>query len=134
VLEIVVLKLAVATIVVEAVTEVFVDSALFESFRKWIGGEREEGLARKYGLKGVLVWCGYCVSVSIGIGTAYLLWIDGIHHLDPRLARLAPFEPALWGLVVHRLSNLWHETVLRYLKQIPFSLFLRVWKQEDKDK
>lgn len=128
---IVLLKLVLAVIVVEALTEIAVDSALFESFRKWIGGEKVDGLARKYGLKGVLVWCGYCVSVSVGIGAAYLFMVRCVYLLDPALAWLAPYEPAAWGLVLHRFSNLWHEVIIRFLKRVPFTIFL--WRREVKE-
>ncbi len=77
------------------------------------------------------MWCGYCVSVSLGIGASYLFWIDGLYQIDPRLMWLAPYEPIAWGFAVHRLSNVWHEAISRFLKQIPFSLFLRVLKHRE---
>lgn len=122
------LKLVLAVIVVEAVTEILVDSALFAPVRLWIGGTKDEGLDGKFGLKGILVWCGYCVSVSVGIGAAYLLMVRGVYLLDPVLVWLAPYEPAVWGLVVHRFSNLWHEAIVRFLKRVPFTLF--IWRRE----
>lgn len=116
-----ILKIVVALILCEAVTEILVDSALFDRLRKWIGGEKEEGQSGKYGLKGVLVWCGYCVSMWIGVGAAYLLCIRGA------VPALGWAEPLVWGVVIHRGSNLWHETIARYLKRIPLSLFFRGW-------
>lgn len=125
------LKLAFAIVVAEAVTEIFVASALFDRLRKWVGGEKEDGLEGKFGLKGILVWCGYCVSVSMGVAFAFAFEIG------------LPFEVkwmpwwvgvSLVGIVVHRFSNLWHEAVGRFLKQTPFSLFLRLWRDGPEDK
>lgn len=125
------LKLVLAVILIEAVTEILVDSALFSAIRLWIGGTKEEGLDGKYGLKGILVWCGYCVSVSVGIGVSYLLMIRFLYQLDPALAWIAPFEPVVWGIVAHRFSNLWHEAIVRWLKRVPFSLF--IWRRDSKE-
>ena len=117
----IVLKILAAALVTEAVTEILVASYYFEAFRKWVGGEKEAALEGKFGLKGYLVWCGYCVSVSVGIGASYLLRIRGA------LPYLSYFEPLVWGLAVHRCSNLVHEGHARILKRIPLSLFLRSW-------
>jgi hypothetical protein len=122
-----IVKLIVSVLVIEAVTEIFVASALFDRLRKWIGGEKQEGLDGKFGLKGVLVWCGYCVSVSVGIGVAYLLRVSYLSGLDSKLAWLAPFEPIVWGIALHRVSNLWHEALVRFLKRVPLTLFLQAW-------
>lgn len=124
----VVLKLVLAVLVIEAVTEILVDSALFAPVRLWIGGTKEDGLDGKFGLKGIFVWCGYCVSVWVGVGMAYFFMVRGIYLLDPALAWIGPYEPVAWGLVAHRFSNLWHEAIVRFLKRVPFTLF--IWRRE----
>lgn len=122
-----IVKLIVSVIVIEAVTEILVASALFDRLRKWIGGEKADGLEGKFGLKGVLVWCGYCVSVAVGIGIAYLLHLSILAKFDPKLSWLTPFEPIVWGIAIHRVSNLWHEAIARFLNRVPLTLFLQSW-------
>lgn len=116
-----IVKLIVACVLCEAITEILVSSAFFDRLRKWIGGEKDDGLSGKYGLKGVFVWCGYCVSVWTGVGAAYALCIRGA------LPHLGNFEPLVWGILIHRAANLWHEAATRFLKRVPLSLFFRGW-------
>ena len=125
---IVALKVAAAVLVAEALTEIFVDSALFAPLRHKVGGSKEEGLDGKFGLKGIFVRCGYCISVWSGVPLAFAFEIP------------LPFEikwlpwwagTACMGIVVHRLSNLWHEAISRWFKRLPFSLF--IWRRDTKE-
>jgi len=109
----VILKLAIATVLVEATAEIWVASFLFEKFRAIVKSKSE--------FLGYFVACGYCSSVWFGIGAAYLFQIKGAWPF------FGWWEPLVWGIVVHRASNLWHEAIQRFLKRVPFNLFLRSW-------
>jgi len=77
--------------------------------------------ARLRGLPGALGYffgCGYCASVWIGVGAAYLLRLEGV------LEGLGAAEPLLWGVAVHRGSNVLHEGVARFLGRVPLALWL----------
>jgi len=93
-------KLLFAVVVTEAVTEILVDSHIFSSAREFLSSTFPRLLK-------VFVNCGFCVSVWIGVLVSYLFWI------------VLPFEsfipvyaqPLLVGVVVHRLSNIFHGLV-----------------------
>lgn len=109
-----------AVVLTEALTEILVASVLTERPRVWI--------RKKFGeesLVGYFVGCGYCVSVWLGVGAAYLC------HLSGPVAALGLAEPLLWGVAVHRASNLWHEAVARFLGRLPFTLFVRAYHREE---
>lgn len=102
------LKFLLAVIAVEAVAEVLTESRLTAALR------------RLPGAMGYFFGCGYCASLWLGVGSAYLLRLEGV--LEP----LGAMEPAVWGLVVHRASNVLHEAVSRFLGRVPWALFLNV--------
>ena len=81
------MKYILAIIAVEALTEIFVESALFDSFRVWLG--------RRHWLIDELVTCGWCVSVWAAIIVFALLWYG------------------LWWILaviaIHRVSNFLHD-------------------------
>ena len=114
------LKFLVAVGLVEAVVQIISKADVFEGVRVWLDGKGEE--PRKIG---VFARCGYCQSVWAGWGAAYLLGLMGFFQW------MGWFEPLLWGLLIHRASNIWHEAVSRYLGRAPFALFLRSWRREE---
>ena len=102
------LNFLLAVIAVEAVAELLTESRLTDHLR------------RLPGALGYFFGCGYCASVWLGVGAAYLLRLEGV------LEGLGAMEPAVWGLVVHRASNVFHEGVSRFLGRVPWALFLNV--------
>ena len=96
-----------AIVLTEALVEIVVDSVLLASFRRLV-------LVR-FPFGGILFSCGYCMSVWVGVGVAYTL------SLSVGLG-MGIYEPFLAGLIVHRLSNLWHEILQRVLLRIPFQV------------
>jgi hypothetical protein len=108
------IKLIVAVILTEALAEILVASRLFRGFRRWIKARLPDGNLLRYFVK-----CGYCASVWCGVGVAYLLQIDGL------VPSLGWGEPLIWGLVIHRASNVLHEGISRFLTRQPFAVFLQ---------
>lgn len=97
-----------AVVLTEAVAELLTESRITDRLR------------RLPGALGYFFGCGYCASVWIGVAAAYLLRLGGV------LAGLGAAEPALWGLAVHRASNVLHEAISRFLGRVPWALFLNV--------
>jgi hypothetical protein len=88
------LKLIVAVIATEAVTEILTSTAIFEPIRSRLLGldkERPKWL-------GMLASCGRCMSVWIGVSAAFLMVLNG-----PWWAQCL-----VWGVVIHRASNILH--------------------------
>ena len=81
------MKNILAIIAVEALTEIFMESALFDSIRVWLG--------KRGWLMDELVTCGWCVSVWAACIVFALLWYG------------------LWWILaviaIHRLSNFLHD-------------------------
>lgn len=97
-----------AVVLTEAAAELLTESRVTDCLR------------RLPGLLGYFFGCGYCASVWIGVGSAYLLGLEGV------LTGLGAAEPALWGLAVHRASNVLHEAISRFMGRVPWALFLNV--------
>lgn len=91
-----------AVALTEAVVEILVDSVLLERVRVWLGPDPET-------LRGIFVRCGYCQSVHIGIVVAYLMGLV----LVPIPSCPGWLHPLFSGLVVHRVSNWWHDLIRR---------------------
>lgn len=108
------LKFIIAVVLVEAVVEITSTAEVFEGIRAWLSGRGEK--PRKLG---IFARCGYCQSVWTAVGAAYLLQIMGMFDW------MGWGEPVLWGFLIHRASNIWHEVVSRHLNRIPFTLFFR---------
>jgi hypothetical protein len=108
----VIIKLLVAIALVEALAEIWTESVLFERLRVWVRSKSD--------FLGYFFDCGYCVSVWLGIGAAYLFQCMG------QFEALGWWEPLLWGFVIHRGSNIWHEAISRFMGRIPWALFLTV--------
>jgi hypothetical protein len=102
-----ILKFVIAVVLVEAVAELLTESRI------------TDGLRRLPGALGYFFGCGYCASVWLGIGAAYGLGLSGA------LDGLGAVEPLLWGLVIHRTSNVLHEAVSRFMGRVPWMLFIR---------
>jgi hypothetical protein len=107
----VIIKLLVAIALVEALAELWTESDLFERLRVWVRSKSD--------FMGYFFDCGYCVSVWLGVGAAYLFQCMG------QFEGLGWWEPLLWGFVIHRGSNIWHEIISRLFARVPFTLFLR---------
>lgn len=96
-------------ICIEAVTEILVDSAIFEKPRLF--------LSRMSTNLGVLVHCGYCTSV----------WVSGFFGWF-FAAQIFCFFPSFWisyivtVFVLHRLSNIFHELVSKWFSRRPITL------------
>lgn len=108
------LKFLVAVIFTEAVVEISIESFLLARFRAWLAGKGE--LWKEFST------CGYCQSVWGGIFASYLLWLEEFNFGWP--------EPLLWGIVVHRMSNFWHEFLSRWFGRLPWRVFLHGGRQE----
>ncbi len=98
-----------AILVTEAVVEIVVDSDLLAPLRA-------AALAR-FPRGGVLINCGYCLSVWVGVGASYAL------GLSAGLG-LGALEPLVLGLAVHRLSNVIHEAIRCFLGRVPFQIVI----------
>jgi hypothetical protein len=92
----------IAVIITEGLVEVLSKSEIFSPVRKWFFKRREN---RVFNFIHSLLDCGYCLSVWVGTFVGLLLVDLPIVH------------PALdWfivGLLLHRLSNLWHNIIDR---------------------
>jgi hypothetical protein len=117
-----------AIIAVEAATEIEVNSELFKGFRgnivrvKWVG----------WYLNG-LFSCGYCLSVWVAALSALIIpgdvvvWVSSA-VLGKITTCQVPFTIAdfiIKTLVIHRLSNVVHEGIYRWLARMPIILGLR---------
>lgn len=95
--------LVLGTIFVEALTEIIVASQIMARFRE---------TAFKLNTKlGELVTCGYCTSVWIAASVAWIIDL-GFHPVINYFLAL---------FIIHRLSNIWHEAVVRWLNRAPFA-------------
>lgn len=93
----------IAIVLTEALVEVLSKSEIFSPVREWFFDRREKRKVFKFFHS--LLDCGYCLSVWVGT-------VVGLVLLD-----LSIIHPALdWfivGLLLHRLSNLWHNIIDR---------------------
>lgn len=103
-----IVQFVLAVVLTEAAAELLTESRVTDRLR------------RLPGLLGYFFGCGYCASVWLGVGAAYLLRLEGV------LTGLGAMEPLLWGLAVHRASNVLHEAISRFLGRVPWALFLNV--------
>lgn len=108
-----------AIVVTEAVVEIVVGSELLAPMRA--------GVLARFPRGGILLNCGYCLSVWVGVGASYAL------GLSAGLG-LGAVEPLVLGIAVHRLSNVVHEALRRFLGRMPLQLVLiRKDLREEKD-
>jgi hypothetical protein len=114
-----------AVIFVEATVEIEVNSELFAGFRGRIIGIRWVG----WYLNG-LFSCGYCLSVWVSAVAALfvpgdIITVSAFASLSKLTSGDLPFVIAdyLFKIfVIHRLANIWHEVVYRWLERMPFVL------------
>lgn len=104
------------TVTVEAITEIIVNGDIFQELRGWI--------SRKSSFFGMLISCGYCLSVW----TAMLL----AGSIPFKIVPFAVFDYVIKVFVLHRLSNVVHELIVRFLNRIPWQLVLtKIMRYED---
>jgi len=125
-----------AVVFVEATVEIEVNSKLFSGFRGRIVGVKWVG----WYLNG-LFSCGYCLSVWVSAAAALFVPGDIItpiatSALGKLVASKLPFVVAdyLFKIfVIHRLANIWHECVYRWLERMPFVLAFKPEARIDDD-
>ena len=96
-----------AIIYTEALTELIVTAEIFERPRSW--------LMRHSTFFQALLSCGYCVSVWVAASVAWIM---------PEIITNVFLDCFLKIIVLHRLSNLLHELMVRMLNRIPFLMSL----------
>jgi len=97
-------KFLLAIVLTEAFTEIVTKSAIFNPFRKKIFEFGHNNKFFKY--LHDLLDCGYCFSVWSGVFIAFLLLSD-INFIGFGV------DVFIIGLVLHRLSNLFHNVMDR---------------------
>lgn len=110
-----------AVILAEALTEILKEAVVLEPLRSplrnWGKKEVEEGEEEEPTYIGMFLDCGYCMSVWVGWGVAFLF------RLEVGLAvEWWWLECLIAGLIVHRISNIWHEAIVRWLGKHPFQM------------
>jgi hypothetical protein len=112
------INLLCAVVLCELLIELFKSAAPLAPLRRWLGIEDEHGLPLScgddLGGKGcawysMLAGCGYCISVWVGVACGIVFglrlcaaaWMPGV------------LVYAINGLIVHRLSNVWHAVIHR---------------------
>lgn len=103
-----IIEFILAIIAIEAVTEIIVSSQIAEPLRAWC--YYNSSFLHK------LVNCGYCTSVWISVLVS--ISILGLTGLPVSV------ECVILTFALHRLSNVWHEFVVRWLNRSPFMLHL----------
>jgi len=96
-----ILQFVLGVILTEAITEILVESVLFERARFYVEAKLPDSLFA------ILVRCGYCVSVWVGLVVSYALWLAPFDWVS----WVQYLQPALMGLVLHRMSNVWHDLI-----------------------
>jgi len=86
-----------AVILTEALTELIIEAQIFEPIKL--------RLMRIGRFVETLLTCGYCMSVWVGVGVAYLF------RLRFGLFDLWWIEPLILGFILHRLANTWHDVL-----------------------
>src|SRR3990172_1252753 len=111
-------KWALALVCTEAVTEILVASVLFDRWRRWVAQYQDPPTT----LRGILVSCGYCVSLWSAWVFAYLFWIAPLP-----MAWFVPewIQPAVAGIVLHRMSNWIHGFARQIMSKAPWMLSFR---------
>ena len=103
-----------ATIAVEAIVEIVIASELFSPLHFWLFKKSENN--RVIGFVNKLMSCGYCFSVWVAAGVAWML--------PGSPSGIAVVDTILKIFVLHRLSNLIHELFKRWLDRIPFNVVI----------
>ena len=107
------------TIAVEAITEIIVNGDIFQDLRGWI--------SRNSPFFGMLVSCGYCLSVWTA-----MLFAGSIPF---KIIDVAVFDYVIKLFVLHRLSNVAHEAIIRFLHRMPKQVVVtKIMRYEDGQK
>jgi hypothetical protein len=120
-----------AIVFVEATVEIEVESELFIAIRSRISQFSVFGRLKWLGwyFNGLLS-CGYCLSVWISAVIALfipttILDANTVGSVIGRIDATWPFvvvDYIIKIFVLHRLSNVWHELVYRWLERMPYML------------
>ena len=102
------------TIVIEAVTEILVDSKLFFGLRNYLLQAPQKGLK---GFLGKLLSCGYCTSVWITIPFAFLI--------GGTIVNIPGADQFCKWMILHRASNVLHELLSRWFNRTPWFLAIQ---------
>jgi hypothetical protein len=92
----------IAVIITEGLVEVLAKSEIFSPVRKWFFDRRSN---KVFNFIHSLVDCGYCLSVWVGTFVGIVLL--NLHIVHPAI------DWFIVGLLLHRLSNLWHNIIDR---------------------
>ena len=120
-----------AVICVEAIVEIEVNSDLFAGIRDRIA--KIKGLPGWY-LNG-LFSCGYCLSVWVSavialfIPTKIIPSAGSLFDMPTVIVGIANY--LLIVFVLHRLSNIWHEVVYRWIERLPYIISIRSSSEEE---
>jgi len=107
-----------SVILCEVIIELFKSASPLAPLRRLLEIEDEHGLpllcgdtpdGRGCAWYSALSGCGYCLSVWIGVACGFVF---GLHLFNP-VWMPGVFIYALNGLIVHRLSNVWHAIIHR---------------------
>ena len=101
-----------ALIYVEAVTEILVDSEIFLKLRNW--------LAKKSDFINSLIGCGYCMSVWVSFSICWAVPGTIVGRMIPDNTYVFLADCFIKAMVLHRLSNLIHEGMKRWMDRYPW--------------
>ena len=124
--------LVICVIATEAATEIIVESKLFQPFHTWVRGiaypedaPPPDTRKRKFFVfLDALTSCGYCLSVWVGHWFAVLLPGYPGFPIGPAASSFGYIRSWVYtllvtylfwqayGMLVHRLSNVWHDTYM----------------------
>lgn len=102
-------RMIVAVVLCEAITEILTSSLIFAPLRDRLFGW-DKAHPRWVGK---LASCGYCVSVWMGLGAAFLFRSPGLLGFPWWL------ECLIFGFVIHRASNVLHALLTFIMNVIP---------------
>lgn len=100
----------IAILYVEAVTEILINGEIFAGFRDFLHNLSD--------FTSQLITCGYCLSVWVSATIAWALPLPISNY------SLINFIVATFAL--HRLSNVTHEAIVRWLQRFPLLISLNV--------
>lgn len=112
-------------IAVEAVTEIIINGSIFDQIRAKIALNAQNSNNMVIGFINDLISCGYCFSVWVAALFAFFAPGDISGFL------FADFIIKVFS--IHRLSNIFHEFVSRWINRVPIMVSLQHVKIEEKD-
>ena len=107
------IELLVLIILVEAITEIIVASKIMQPLREF--------LFRNSPFFGELVDCGYCTSVWVSASVAWIVPL----LISPYLI----VNYLVTMFLLHRLSNVWHEAIQKWLNRNPITFAVHKTEQ-----